>query len=72
MVTEFDLLNEEGKVIGRGEIDGDIYRLFPTNKHATACKEYTDLSVMLSESGGHTIQPYLFETQARTRQLNII
>lgn len=70
MVTEFQLMSAEGEVLAHGEIDNGIYRLF-CSKNPTEYEEFDTLSELLAESGGNSIQPLLFETPARPRQLNI-
>lgn len=71
MVREFQLMDRAGKVIGHGEIDGDVYRLF-SQAVATQCEEFESLEAMLAASGGAGIQPALFDSPARPRQLNLL
>lgn len=71
MVTEFQLMSASGKVLARGEIDGDIYRLF-SNKNPTDSEEFDTLWELYAQCGGVAILPFLFEAPARTRQLNLI
>ena len=68
MVTEFELIDAAGKVLARGEIDNGIYRLF-SEKNQSEYQEFETLELMFAASGGVAIQPWLFETPARTRQL---
>lgn len=60
-----------GNVIGYGEMDGDIYRVFE-NKHTADCQEFENLETLLAACGGVGIQPSLFETPPRARQLNLL
>ena len=71
MVTQFQLIDDNGTVLAHGEIDGDIYRVF-TSETSTECEEFGSLEAMYAECGGSAIQPYLFETPPRTRQLNLL
>ncbi|MCY3739955.1 MAG: hypothetical protein OXH00_02935 [Candidatus Poribacteria bacterium] len=71
MVKEFQLMDSVGKVIGHGEIDGDVYRLFSQDAVPNAYKEFESLETMLAASGGTGIQPALFDSPARPRQLNL-
>lgn len=70
MVTEFQLMSRDGKVLAHGEIDNDIYRLF-SDDFPTGYKEFQTLEEMFAECGGVAIQPAMFETPARTRQLTL-
>ena len=67
-VTEFSLLDDVGDTIARGEIDGDIYRVF-SERFIGGYKEFEDTAEMFRECGGCAIQPEMFQTCARTRQL---
>lgn len=69
MVKEFQLVDSAGKVIRHGEIDGGVYRLF-SEAVATQYEEFENLESMLAASGGMGIQPALFDSPARPRQLN--
>ena len=71
MITEFQLMGDGGKVLARGEIDGDLYRVF-LPEFPNGYKEFKNLTEMLAETGGNGIQPSLFETPARTRQLDLL
>lgn len=71
MVTEFEVIDVRGKVVATGEIDGDTYRVF-SNKDPSECQEFESLESMLSACGGTGIQPSLFETPPRDRQLNLL
>lgn len=68
MITEFQLMSSDGKVLAYGEIDNDIYRLF-SDDFPTGYKEFETLEEMFAVCGGVAIQPKMFETPARTRQL---
>ena len=70
MVTEFQLMDAAGKVIANGEIDGEIYRVF-SSESSTDCEEFETLEDMYAKCGGVAIQPMMFETQARTRQISM-
>ena len=70
MVTEFQLMDAVGKIIANGEIDGEIYRVF-SSESSTDCEEFETLEDMYAACGGVAIQPMMFETQARTRQMSI-
>ena len=70
MVTEFQLMDAVGKVIANGEIDGDIYRVFSSESSAE-CEEFESLEDMYAKCGGVAIQPMMFDTQARTRQISM-
>ena len=69
-VTEFSLLDAMGTPIARGEIDGDIYRVF-SEVFIGGYKEFEDTAEMFRECGGCAIQPEMFQTRARTRQLTM-
>ena len=69
-VTGFLLLDATGTPIARGEIDGDIYRVF-SEGFIGGYKEFEDTAEMFRECGGCAIQPEMFQTRARTRQLTL-
>lgn len=69
-VTEFSLLDATGTPIARGEFDGDIYRVFAEG-FVGGYKEFEDIAEMFRECGGCAIQPEMFQTRARTRQLKM-
>jgi len=71
MVREFQLMDRAGNVIGHGEIDGDVYRLF-SEAVATQYEEFQSLEALLAASGSTGIQPALFDSPARPRQLNLL
>ena len=71
MITQFQLIDDNGTVLAHGEIDGNIYRVF-TSESSTECQEFASLKAMYATCGGSAIQPYLFETPPRTRQLNLL
>lgn len=71
MVTEFELLDAAGKVLARGEIENDVYRVF-SNKSPSDCEEFESLTEMLAKYGGVGIQPSMFKAPARTRQLTLL
>lgn len=70
MITQFRLVDREGTVLAHGEIDGDIYRLF-SDRFLGGYKEFENLKDMFAECGGNAIQPELFESPARARQLRV-
>ena len=70
MITEFQLMTAEGKVLAHGEIDNGIYRVF-SNKNPTEYQEFDTLRELYATCGGVAIQPSLFQTPARTRQLDM-
>ena len=67
MVTKFELIDATGKVLAQGEIDNGIYRLF-SEKNPSEYQEFETLEEMFATAGGVAIQPWMFETPARTRQ----
>ena len=71
MVKEFQLMDEVGKVIGHGEIDGDVYRLF-SQADSNQYEEFESLKDLFAASKGTGIQPALFDSPARPRQLNLL
>lgn len=71
MVTEFQLVDRVGKVLGEGEIENDVYRLFSA-EFPNGYKEFETLEAMLAECGGVAIQPQMFPSPARTRQLGLL
>ncbi len=70
MVTEFEVLDAVGKVLATGEIDDGIYRVF-MDADSSHCEEYKDVSEVLKACGGTGLQPMMFPTPARTRQLKM-
>lgn len=70
MITQFQLVDSIGKVIGEGEIENDVYRLFSAD-FPNGYAEFKTLESMLAESQGVAIQPQLFASPARTRQLGL-
>lgn len=68
MVTKFQLVDRVGKVIGEGEIENGVYRLFSSH-FPNGYEEYKTLEAMFAQCGGVAIQPQMFQTPARTRQL---
>ena len=71
MVTEFELMDATGKVLARGEIDNGLYRLF-SNENPSDYEEFESLELMFAKHDGVGIQPKMFETPARTRQLTLL
>ena len=59
-----------GNPIADGEIDNDIYRVF-SESNSSDCEEFKNLDEMLQACGGIAIQPVMFQTPPRTRQLNL-
>lgn len=69
MITEFQLIDGESNILAEGEIDGDIYRVFSAELPG-GYQEFETLRAMFATCGGVAIQPALFETPARVRQLS--
>ena len=67
MITKFQIVDTEGNIIGHGEIDGDIYRVFSVSDLPGGYKEFESLTALFAGYGGVAIQPELFETPARAR-----
>ena len=70
MVTKFQLIDSEGKVLADGEIENGIYRVF-SSEFPNGYAEFENLEDMFAKCGGVAIQPMLFESPARTRQLDL-
>ena len=70
MVTKFQLIDSEGKVLADGEIENGIYRVF-SSEFSNGYAEFENLDDMFAKCGGVAIQPMLFESPARTRQLDL-
>lgn len=70
MIREFEVLDVSGDRLMHGEIDGNIYRVF-SDKFENGFQEFSELSELLDVCGGFCIQPVLFETEARPRQLSL-
>ena len=74
MVKQFQLVSGEGKVLAHGEIDdetgSETYRVF-SREAPNECQEFDTLEEMFATCGGVAIQPSLFDTPARTRQLGM-
>ena len=71
MVTQFQVMDLAGNAIADGEIEDGIYRVF-SELNPSDCKEYKNLDEMLAACDGIAIQPVMFETPPRTRQLNLL
>ena len=70
MITEFDLLDSNGRVVAQGEIDtSGVHRVFSKGQDY---EEFQSGTALLETYTGHAIQPHLFETYARTRQLKML
>lgn len=69
MITEFELIDAHGKVIGEGEIDNNRYRVFFEGNDYT---EFDSLEAMFAACGGVAIQPKMFPSKARTRQYRML
>ena len=69
MITEFDLLDSNGRVVAHGEIDDGVHRVFGKGQDY---EEFQSGTALLETYTGHAIQPHLFETYARTRQLKML
>jgi len=70
MITQFQLLDGIGKVLGEGEIEDGVYRLFSAD-FPNGYAEFETLEAMFAASQGVAIQPQMFQTPARTRQLGL-
>ena len=71
MVTQFDLVDPTGKIVARGEIDGDIYRVF-SDAFLGGYKEFQDTAEVFAAYKGCAIQPEMFQSPADTRQLTLL
>ena len=71
VVTEFEVLDAVGKVLATGEIDNGIYRVF-MDADSSHCEEYKEVSEVLKACGGVGLQPKMFPTRPRTRQLSLL
>lgn len=71
MITQFELIDSVGKVLARGEIDGDIYRVF-SQEFLGGYKEFKDTAEIFARWQGCAIQPEMFQTPADTRQLTLL
>ena len=72
MITQFHLVDREGNIVARGEIDGDIYRLFDDAFVGGNYTEFMDTTDLFSVYEGCAIQPEMFQTPADTRQLSLL
>lgn len=71
MITKFHLVDGMGKVLGEGEIEnGNLYRFFST-EFPNGYKAFKTLEEMFAACGGIAIQPQMFPSPARTRQLGL-
>ena len=70
MIVEFDLIDAAGEKVADGEIDGDLYRVFSARLPG-GYQEFETLTEMFKTCGGTAIQPALFPTPPRARQLQI-
>ena len=70
MITEFQLSDAEGNIIGHGEIDNGIYRVFSAAS-LSGCEEFETVEEVLERYGAVALQPALFQTPAGTRQLGL-
>lgn len=71
MITKFHLVDGVGKVLGEGEETASgVYRFF-SDAFANGYKEFETLEEMFAECGGIAIQPQMFQTPARPRQLDL-
>lgn len=67
MIREFEVKDNTGNTIAQGEQDGEIYRLFTKNGH----RDFESVEAVLRATGGHALQPSLFETQKSVRQFGL-
>ena len=70
MITEFDLIDADGNIVADGEIDGGRYRVF-SDRLPGGYQEFETLTDMFTACKGTAIQPALFPTPPRARQLQI-
>lgn len=70
MITKFHLVDGSGNVLGEGEIENGVYRLF-SDAFSNGYEEFKTLEEMFAACGGIAIQPQMFQTPARTRQLGL-
>ena len=70
MVTKFQLIDSEGKVLADGEIENGIYRVFSC-EFSNGYAEFENLEDMYATCGGNAIQPEMFCSPASTRQLGL-
>lgn len=71
MITKFRLVDRDGKVLGEGEETAEgVYRFFSA-EFINGYKEFKTLEEMFATCGGIAIQPQLFPSPARTRQLGL-
>lgn len=71
MVTQFQLVDREGKVFANGEIDGAIYRVF-SDGFFGGYEEFADeKEVFAAFEGEFAIQPEMFPSPSRSRQLGL-
>ena len=70
MVTKFQLIDSEGKVLAVGEIENGVYRVF-SSEFSNGYAEFENLDEMFEKCGGNAIQPEMFSSPASTRQLDL-
>ena len=70
MVTKFQLIDSEGKVLADGEIENGIYRVF-SSEFSNGYAEFENLDDLFATCGGNAIQPEMFSSPASTRQLGL-
>ena len=71
MVTEFELVDIDGNVVGQGEISSDGVYLVFSSKFEGGVKEFEGLGEMFAACGAIAMQPALFQTPPRTKQLGL-
>ena len=62
MVTKFQLIDSEGKVLADGEIENGIYRVF-SSEFSNGYAEFENLEDMFAKCGGVAIQPECCSSQ---------
>lgn len=71
MITRFQLVNGVGEVLGEGEETAEgVYRFFSA-EFPSGYEEFKTLEEMFAACGGIAIQPQMFPSPARTRQLGL-
>lgn len=64
MVREFEFKENNGKTSAHGEMDGEMDRVLARNGH----RAFQSLQALLKATGGHAIQPSLFQTTKAVRK----
>ena len=64
MLRECDITENNGKTRAHGEMDGEMDRVLARNGH----RAFHRLEALLKATGGHAIQPSLFQTPKAVRK----